>query len=55
MTPGVTGLWQVQARQDPSFANYVMLDMKYIDNRSIWLDFKIFQRTIGMVFAGTGF
>jgi lipopolysaccharide/colanic/teichoic acid biosynthesis glycosyltransferase len=55
VTPGVTGLWQLQAHQDPSFANYVLLDMKYIDNWSIWLDFRIVQRTIGMVFAGTGF
>ena len=52
--PGITGLWQVQARQDPSFASYVSLDVTYIDNWSIWLDFKIILRTIGVVFAGTG-
>ncbi len=52
--PGITGLWQVQARQDPSFASYVFHDMKYIDSWSIWLDFKIILRTIGVVFAGTG-
>jgi exopolysaccharide biosynthesis polyprenyl glycosylphosphotransferase len=54
VTPGITGLWQVQSRQDPSFASYVSLDMKYIDNWSIWLDFKIVLRTIGVVLAGTG-
>jgi len=54
VTPGITGLWQVQARQDPSFASYVSLDMTYIDTWSIWLDFKIILRTIGVVFAGTG-
>jgi exopolysaccharide biosynthesis polyprenyl glycosylphosphotransferase len=54
VTPGITGLWQVQGRQDPSFASYVSLDMRYIDNWSIWLDFKIIIRTIGVVFAGTG-
>jgi exopolysaccharide biosynthesis polyprenyl glycosylphosphotransferase len=54
VTPGITGLWQVQGRQDPSFASYVSLDMTYIDNWSIWLDFKIIMRTIGVVFAGTG-
>jgi lipopolysaccharide/colanic/teichoic acid biosynthesis glycosyltransferase len=32
----------------------VSLDMKYIDNWSIWLDFKIVLRTIGVVLAGTG-
>jgi exopolysaccharide biosynthesis polyprenyl glycosylphosphotransferase len=52
--PGITGLWQVQARQDPSFASYVSLDVTYIDNWSIWLDFKIILRTIGVVFDGTG-
>ena len=52
--PGITGLWQVQGRQDPSFASYVSLDVTYIDNWSIWLDFNIIMRTIGVVFAGTG-
>ncbi len=54
VTPGITGLWQVQGRQDPSFAGYVSLDVAYIDNWSIWLDFKIILRTIGVVLAGTG-
>jgi exopolysaccharide biosynthesis polyprenyl glycosylphosphotransferase len=54
VTPGITGLWQVQGRQDPSFASYVSLDVTYIDNWSIWLDFKIILRTVGVVFAGTG-
>jgi exopolysaccharide biosynthesis polyprenyl glycosylphosphotransferase len=54
VTPGITGLWQVQGRQDPSFASYVSLDFAYIENWSIWLDFKIIMRTIGVVFAGTG-
>ncbi len=53
-TPGITGLWQVQGRQDPSFASYVSLDVTYIDNWSIWLDFKIILRTIAVVVAGTG-
>ncbi len=54
VTPGITGLWQVQGRQDPSFASYVSLDVTYIENWSIWLDFKIILRTVGVVFAGTG-
>jgi exopolysaccharide biosynthesis polyprenyl glycosylphosphotransferase len=54
VTPGITGLWQVQGRQDPSFTSYVSLDVTYIDNWSIWLDFKIILRTIAVVFAGTG-
>lgn len=54
VTPGITGLWQVQARQDPSFDSYISLDMTYIENWSIWLDLQIIVRTIGVVFAGTG-
>jgi exopolysaccharide biosynthesis polyprenyl glycosylphosphotransferase len=54
VTPGITGLWQVQGRQDPSFASYVSLDVAYIDNWSVWLDFKIIMRTVGVVLAGTG-
>ncbi|HEV2323739.1 MAG TPA: sugar transferase [Terracidiphilus sp.] len=52
--PGITGLWQVQGRKDPSFDSYVSLDMTYIDNWSIWLDITIILRTIGVVLAGTG-
>ena len=52
--PGITGLWQVQARQDPSFDSYISLDVAYIENWSVWLDIKIILRTIGVVFAGTG-
>jgi len=54
VTPGITGLWQVQARKDPSFDNYISCDIAYINNWSIWLDLKIIVRTIGVVFAGTG-
>jgi exopolysaccharide biosynthesis polyprenyl glycosylphosphotransferase len=54
VTPGITGLWQVQGRRDPSFASYVSLDVTYIDNWSVWLDFQIILRTIAVVFAGTG-
>lgn len=54
VTPGITGLWQVQARQDPSFDSYVSLDVTYIENWSIWLDIKIIVRTVGVVFSGTG-
>jgi exopolysaccharide biosynthesis polyprenyl glycosylphosphotransferase len=54
VTPGITGLWQVQGRQDPSFDSYISLDVTYIENWSLWLDIKIILRTIGVVFAGTG-
>jgi exopolysaccharide biosynthesis polyprenyl glycosylphosphotransferase len=52
--PGITGLWQVQGRQDPSFDSYISLDVTYIENWSLWLDIRIIARTVGVVFAGTG-
>lgn len=54
VTPGITGLWQVQGRTNPSFNSYVSLDMTYIENWSMWLDLKIIMRTVGVVLAGTG-
>jgi lipopolysaccharide/colanic/teichoic acid biosynthesis glycosyltransferase len=52
--PGITGLWQVEARQDPSFDSYISLDTAYVENWSLMLDLRIMARTIGVVFAGTG-
>jgi lipopolysaccharide/colanic/teichoic acid biosynthesis glycosyltransferase len=52
--PGITGLWQIQARQDPSFESYISLDLIYIDNWSPWLDLQIIAKTIAVVFSGTG-
>jgi len=54
VTPGITGLWQVQSRQDPSFDSYISLDFSYIENWSVWLDLRIILRTVAVVFAGTG-
>ena len=52
--PGITGLWQVEARQDPSFDSYISLDTAYVENWSLWLDMKILARTISVVLSGTG-
>jgi exopolysaccharide biosynthesis polyprenyl glycosylphosphotransferase len=52
--PGLTGLWQVQARQDSSFAKYIALDTAYVENWSFWLDLKILVRTAHVVIRGTG-
>ncbi|HTV14168.1 MAG TPA: sugar transferase [Acidobacteriaceae bacterium] len=52
--PGLTGLWQVQARHDPSFARYIELDTAYVENWSLWLDLKILARTADVVLRGTG-
>ncbi|HEX4285879.1 MAG TPA: sugar transferase [Terracidiphilus sp.] len=52
--PGVTGLWQTQARHDPSFESYVSLDLAYIDNWTVGLDLKIIAQTVGVVLEGNG-
>jgi lipopolysaccharide/colanic/teichoic acid biosynthesis glycosyltransferase len=52
--PGITGLWQVEARQDPSFDHYISLDTAYVENWNLLLDLKIMVRTVGVVFSGTG-
>jgi exopolysaccharide biosynthesis polyprenyl glycosylphosphotransferase len=41
MTPGITGMWQVEARDDPSFESYRMFDMYYVENWSLSLDLAI--------------
>ena len=45
MKPGITGLWQVTARNDPGFDRWMELDLEYIDRWSPWLDLQILART----------
>jgi exopolysaccharide biosynthesis polyprenyl glycosylphosphotransferase len=52
--PGITGLWQVEARQDPSFENYISLDSKYVNHWSLRMDLRILLRTVSAVIRGTG-
>ena len=52
--PGITGLWQVEARTDPSSETYFALDLYYVENWSFWLDTKILCKTLWVVMAGTG-
>jgi exopolysaccharide biosynthesis polyprenyl glycosylphosphotransferase len=52
--PGITGLWQVTARRDPSFERSVALDVEYIRRWNLWLDLRILWRTIFAVLQGSG-
>ena len=52
--PGLTGLWQVNGRSAVSFEEMVRLDILYINNWSLWQDFRILLRTIPVVLQGTG-
>ena len=49
--PGMTGLWQVEARTNASFSAYRRLDLHYVENRTFWLDLRIILATIQMVLA----
>lgn len=52
--PGISCLWQVSGRHALTFDQWMALDIKYIDNWSLWLDVKILLKTIPAVFKGTG-
>ena len=52
--PGMTGLWQVTARRDPSFQSGMNLDIEYIHRWSLGMDLKILLKTAGVVLRGSG-
>ena len=52
--PGITCLWQVGGRNSITFDRWMELDMQYIDQWSLLLDFKILLRTIPAVLKGSG-
>jgi len=54
VTPGMTGLWQVTARRDPSFEKGVELDREYIEAWSLTMDLQILFKTVLAVFRGSG-
>jgi exopolysaccharide biosynthesis polyprenyl glycosylphosphotransferase len=52
--PGITCLWQVNGRSSLPFEQWMELDLKYVQQWSLWLDFEILARTIPAVFRGSG-
>ena len=54
VTPGLTGLWQVNGRSNLSFDEMVRLDLYYAEHWSPWLDTKVILRTIPAVVTGRG-
>ena len=52
--PGVTGLWQISARSDPSFETSMALDLEYIDRWGLILDLRILIMTAVAVCKGEG-
>ena len=55
VSPGMTCLWQISGRNEVTdFSDWVRLDLEYIDQWSLWLDFQILLRTIPAVLFGRG-
>ncbi len=54
MRPGITCLWQIRGRSNIKFAEWMALDLQYIDQWSLWLDLKILMMTIPYVIFGVG-
>jgi lipopolysaccharide/colanic/teichoic acid biosynthesis glycosyltransferase len=54
MKPGITGLWQVEARHEADFDRWVERDLVYIDGWSLWLDLKIILKTVPAMLAHGG-
>jgi len=54
MRPGLTCLWQISGRNSVGFAEWVKLDLEYIDGWSLVADFKILAKTVSVVLRGTG-
>ncbi|OGP49430.1 MAG: hypothetical protein A2Y79_09940 [Deltaproteobacteria bacterium RBG_13_43_22] len=52
--PGITGVWQINARENKKFDDWISYDQEYIQNWSITNDIKILFKTIHVVFKGKG-
>jgi exopolysaccharide biosynthesis polyprenyl glycosylphosphotransferase len=54
LKPGLTCLWQVNGRHDIDFEHWMELDLQYVDNWSLSMDFDILMKTVPAVLRGTG-
>jgi len=52
--PGITCLWQVNGRSGISFDQWMLLDLQYMDEWSLFLDFKILMKTVPAVLRASG-
>lgn len=52
--PGLTGLAQVSGRNDLQWSRRIEFDVEYVENFSLWLDFKILFKTIYVVLFAKG-
>ncbi|MBC2581553.1 sugar transferase [Clostridium sp. DJ247] len=49
--PGLTCYWQVMGRSSIGFEEWMELDIRYIEERSLWVDLKLIFRTVGVLFG----
>jgi len=54
LRPGLTCLWQVSGRSDLTFAEWMALDLEYVDSWTLWLDVAILLRTIPAIVSRRG-
>lgn len=54
VVPGLTCIWQVSGRADLDFQQQVELDVRYIRERTLWMDFKLVLLTFPAVLSGKG-
>lgn len=54
MKPGITGLWQVSGRSDVDFDEWMRLDLRYVEQWSLWLDLKLLLLTLPAVLSKRG-
>ncbi|MBN2092541.1 sugar transferase [candidate division KSB1 bacterium] len=54
LRPGLTCIWQVSGRNKLSFTTWMEMDLRYIDEWSLWMDLKIFIKTFFVVMFGYG-
>ena len=49
--PGLTCYWQVSGRNNIDFEDWMKLDIRYVDERSTWIDIKLIFKTVGVLFG----
>jgi exopolysaccharide production protein ExoY len=54
VSPGITGLWQVSGRNLTTYEERVLLDRRYVESASLWLDLQILLRTVRVLVSGHG-
>ena len=55
VTPGLTCTWQVQGRSRVSFEDWMRMDMRYINQQSLWLDLTLIAKTLPALLVRRGY